>query len=167
MGRSQAAHSTRSGAVVPVSEGNLHQVWGAPGASHRQRDSIHSWKIINRTTPNPITGETPFSLIYGSDALLPMEIHKKTSRVSYYDALSNEQGLRLNLDLLEEKRAAAVDKMARQTSAHGKSGKLESPWEGPYIIRRVVGPVTYEQKPLEGRQVPQPWNAYHLRKYYV
>ncbi|GAA0152384.1 hypothetical protein LIER_10879 [Lithospermum erythrorhizon] len=56
---------------------------------------------------------------------------------------------------------------ARQTSPHGKSGKLESPWEGPYIVWRIVGPVKYELETLEGRQVPRSWNASHLRKYYV
>ncbi|GAA0174514.1 hypothetical protein LIER_27892 [Lithospermum erythrorhizon] len=43
-----------------------------------------------QTTPSPITGETPFSLVYGSDALLPVEIHLETTRVSYYDELANE-----------------------------------------------------------------------------
>ncbi|GAA0174571.1 hypothetical protein LIER_27938 [Lithospermum erythrorhizon] len=122
-------------------------------------------------------------------------IHLETARVSYYDELANEQGLRLNMDMLEEKRAAAVDKIVRykgkvaahynkrvwarkfligdlvlrirQAFSHGKPGKLESPWEGPYHVRRVVGPVTYELQTMEGRQVPLSWNACHLRKYYV
>ncbi|GAA0167703.1 hypothetical protein LIER_22575 [Lithospermum erythrorhizon] len=106
----------------------------------------------------------PFSLVYGSDGLLPVEINLETTRVSYYDELANEQGLRLNLDLLEEKKAAAVDKMARYKD---KPGKMESPWEGPYLVRTVVVPITYELKNLEGRQVPRSWNTCHLRKYYM
>ncbi|GAA0145333.1 hypothetical protein LIER_05554 [Lithospermum erythrorhizon] len=54
-----------------------------------------------------------------------------------------------------------------RASANGKPGKLESPWEGPYLVRRIVGPVTYELETLEGRQVPRSWNACHLSKYYV
>ncbi|GAA0147071.1 hypothetical protein LIER_06862 [Lithospermum erythrorhizon] len=114
-----------------------------------------------RTTPNPITSETPFNLVYGSDALLPVEIHLETARVSYYDELANEQGLRLNFDLLEEKRDAAVSKMAR----YKDPGKLESPWKGPYLVKRIMGPVTYELETLEGRQVPRSRNACHMRKY--
>ncbi|GAA0186874.1 hypothetical protein LIER_34162 [Lithospermum erythrorhizon] len=68
------------------------------------------------TTPNPIIRETPFSLVYGSDALLPVEIRLETAWVSYYYDLANVQGLRLNLDLLEEKRAAAVEKIVRYKS---------------------------------------------------
>ncbi|GAA0157811.1 hypothetical protein LIER_14996 [Lithospermum erythrorhizon] len=100
-----------------------------------------------RTIPNPITGETPFSLVYGSNALLLVEIHADTARVTYYDELANEQGLRLNLGLLERKRAIVVDKMA----------KYKKKW----------GLVTYELETLEGREVPRSWNAFHLRKYYV
>ncbi|GAA0164859.1 hypothetical protein LIER_20402 [Lithospermum erythrorhizon] len=56
---------------------------------------------------------------------------------------------------------------ARQASAHGKSRKLESSWDGPYIIRRIAGLVMYELETLEGRYVPTSWNACHMRKYYV
>ncbi|GAA0175951.1 hypothetical protein LIER_29033 [Lithospermum erythrorhizon] len=52
-------------------------------------------------------------------------------------------------------------------SVHGKPGKLESPWDGPYLVRRVVGPVIYELETLDRRQVPRSWNACHLRRYYV
>ncbi|GAA0173072.1 hypothetical protein LIER_26765 [Lithospermum erythrorhizon] len=45
--------------------------------------------------------------------LSKVEIHTVTCRVTYYYELAHEQGLGLNLDLLEEKRAAAVDKMAK------------------------------------------------------
>ncbi|GAA0186064.1 hypothetical protein LIER_33352 [Lithospermum erythrorhizon] len=57
--------------------------------------------------------ETPFSPVYGSDAMLPVEIHLETARVMYYDEVADEQGLRRNRHLLEGKRAAAVDNMAR------------------------------------------------------
>ncbi|GAA0149899.1 hypothetical protein LIER_37022 [Lithospermum erythrorhizon] len=50
---------------------------------------------------------------------------------------------------------------------HGKPKKLEFPWEGPYIIQRIVGLITYELETLEGRQVPRSWNACQLRKYYL
>ncbi|GAA0168123.1 hypothetical protein LIER_22912 [Lithospermum erythrorhizon] len=56
---------------------------------------------------------------------------------------------------------------ARHVSTHGKPRKLESPWKGPYLVKRIIGPVTYELETIEGRQVPRSWNACHLRKYYV
>ncbi|GAA0148208.1 hypothetical protein LIER_36672 [Lithospermum erythrorhizon] len=43
-----------------------------------------------RKTRNMITGETPFILVYRSDALLPVEIHVNTARLKYHDELDNE-----------------------------------------------------------------------------
>ncbi|GAA0144508.1 hypothetical protein LIER_35948 [Lithospermum erythrorhizon] len=51
MGRSQAAHSTRPGAGVPILEGDLHPVSGAPGISQRQWDAIN-----NRETRGSVFG---------------------------------------------------------------------------------------------------------------
>ncbi|GAA0175757.1 hypothetical protein LIER_28871 [Lithospermum erythrorhizon] len=44
----------------------------------------------------------------------------------------------------------SVHRLAWETSTPGKPGKLESPWEGPYLIKRVVRPVPYELETLHG-----------------
>ncbi|XP_052172206.1 uncharacterized protein LOC127788137 [Diospyros lotus] len=55
-----------------------------------------------RTTVKVSTGETPFSLCYGSEASIPVEIGVPTLRVELFSPESNEQNLRDNLDLLDE-----------------------------------------------------------------
>ena len=45
-----------------------------------------------RTTPYRSTGETPFSLIYGAEALIPLEIGFPTLRTSLF-TLDNNKGL--------------------------------------------------------------------------
>lgn len=60
-----------------------------------------------RTTPNTSTKETSFSLAYGSEALLPIELKTLTHRVDTFNVEENEQQLPLNLDLLEERRENA------------------------------------------------------------
>ena len=57
-----------------------------------------------RTTPRKSTRETPFSLTYGTEAMLPMKVAVNTLRVANQDEESNTQNLRINLDILEEKR---------------------------------------------------------------
>ncbi|GAA0158744.1 hypothetical protein LIER_15689 [Lithospermum erythrorhizon] len=101
-----------------------------------------------------------------------MEVYTDTARVTYYDEIANEQGLRLNLDLLERKRAVVflvgdLVLRAKQASPHGKPGTMESPRDGPHIIPRIVGPITYGLETLEGRQVSRTWNACHIRKCYL
>ncbi|XP_052185272.1 uncharacterized protein LOC127796906 [Diospyros lotus] len=57
-------------------------------------DELPSILWFYRTTRRGSTGETPFSLCYGSEALIPVEIEIPTFRVEHFDPESNEQGLR-------------------------------------------------------------------------
>ncbi|KAK3007885.1 hypothetical protein RJ639_013715 [Escallonia herrerae] len=60
-----------------------------------------------RTTPHSVTGETPFSLCYGTEAMLPVEIGVPTIRALHFSELNNDVGLRANLDLVKEARTQA------------------------------------------------------------
>ncbi|GJV53182.1 reverse transcriptase domain-containing protein [Tanacetum coccineum] len=53
-------------------------------------------------------GDTPFSLTYGTEAVILAEIGMPTYRTAVVDAVHNDEELRLNLDLLEEKRERAA-----------------------------------------------------------
>ncbi|MDQ9816687.1 hypothetical protein RFZ01_20170, partial [Acinetobacter pittii] len=57
-------------------------------------------------------GETPFSLTYGSEAVIPAEIGCPSARVLSAHQTDNEKELRTNLDLLEERRDLAAIKEA-------------------------------------------------------
>ncbi|XP_073120941.1 uncharacterized protein [Henckelia pumila] len=60
-----------------------------------------------RTTPRTATGETPFNLVYGSEAVIPVEIGQISPRVKAYQ--EGEAGDRTQeLDLVEEKREWAA-----------------------------------------------------------
>ncbi|GJY23300.1 reverse transcriptase domain-containing protein [Tanacetum coccineum] len=66
-----------------------------------------------RTTAHPRNGCTPFSLVYGSEVVLPLEIGLPTYRISTFQPATNNTGLRLNLDLIEEQREMASLRNAR------------------------------------------------------
>ena len=53
------------------------------------------------------TGETPFKLAYGSEAVIPAEVHMANHRVMGYRDEENEKQLLLNLDLIDEVRMDA------------------------------------------------------------
>uniref|UniRef100_A0A2N9HTB0 Uncharacterized protein n=1 Tax=Fagus sylvatica TaxID=28930 RepID=A0A2N9HTB0_FAGSY len=148
-----------------------------------------------RTTVRIPTGETPFRMTFGSEAVVPVEIGLTTFRTSAYDGQENEEQLRLNLDLIDEVRETAEarmkryqEKMARHYNSRVKprqlsigdlvlrkvtlatrnpsEGKLGPNWEGPYKVIEVRRPGTYHLEDMNGRRLPHPWNAEHLRKYY-
>nr|XP_033517665.1 uncharacterized protein LOC117281913 [Nicotiana tomentosiformis] len=70
------------------------------------------WAYRTRTKTG--TGETPFSLVYGSEALIPVEIGEPSTRFTQATEESNDEELRANLDLLEQRREAALIRMAAQ-----------------------------------------------------
>ncbi|KAK1426837.1 hypothetical protein QVD17_15517 [Tagetes erecta] len=113
----------------------------------------------HRTMPKTSTGETPFSLTYGTEAVIPVEIGMPTRRM--LNEGDNEQALKENLDLLEERREVAAireakykkqieryynKRVVKQTFKEGEyvfrcneasrvqsTGKLGPRWEGPSL----------------------------------
>ncbi|GKF97939.1 hypothetical protein Tco_0293760, partial [Tanacetum coccineum] len=53
-----------------------------------------------------------FSLIYGSEAVLPPKIGLPTYRINIFNPTKNDENLYLNLDLLEERQELATLKNA-------------------------------------------------------
>ena len=53
------------------------------------------------------TGETPFRLAYGSDAVIPAEVGLTSYRVGNHDEGRNDEALHLQLDLVDEVIATA------------------------------------------------------------
>ncbi|GJV27891.1 reverse transcriptase domain-containing protein [Tanacetum coccineum] len=49
-------------------------------------------------------GDTPFSLTYGTEAVIPAETGMPTLRTAEVDVVRNDEALEVNLDLLEERR---------------------------------------------------------------
>ena len=65
-----------------------------------------------RTTPRATTSETPFSLTYGFEVVVPTELKLPTYRVTNYNNQGNKEALRAELDLIEKKRDRAYLRMA-------------------------------------------------------
>ena len=59
------------------------------------------------------TGETPFKLAYGSEAVVLAEVHMADHRVMKYQDKENEEQLHLKLDLIDEVRMETEQRTAR------------------------------------------------------
>lgn len=60
-----------------------------------------------RTKTRTTTKETPYSLVYRSEAVLPLELMVLTNRTTNMDLGSNDEDLRANLDVSFELREVA------------------------------------------------------------
>ncbi|GJY88363.1 reverse transcriptase domain-containing protein [Tanacetum coccineum] len=58
--------------------------------------------------------ETPFSLTYGKEAVIPAEIGMPTLQTMEVDSTKNDEALEVNLDLIEEKREQAAIQEAKK-----------------------------------------------------
>jgi len=54
--------------------------------------------------PQTTTQETPYSLTYGTKAMIPVEVGEPTIRRQMFDLTLNEESLAVNLDLVSELR---------------------------------------------------------------
>jgi hypothetical protein len=63
------------------------------------------------TTIRTPTKETPFSLTFGTEAVIPAKVGYPSFKVSHYNPRLNDEGISLHLDLLEEKRRSPVGNM--------------------------------------------------------
>ena len=65
-----------------------------------------------RTTARTPTRETPFRLAYGADVIIPAKIGLTSYWVENYTEDKNEEAMRLQLDLVDEVRATAEQRLA-------------------------------------------------------
>ncbi|KAK0589707.1 hypothetical protein LWI29_017611 [Acer saccharum] len=148
-----------------------------------------------RTTPRRSTGETPFSLVYGSEAVIPIETRLPTARSENPNEEQNNLELSFELDHLDERRDRAAlrtqsyqQQVARhynkkvnirifklhdwvlrrvfQNTREEGAGKLGPTWEGPYQVTDIVGRGAYKLRGLDGRELHNSWNAIHLKQYH-
>ena len=97
-GQVECMNSSIFQGIRPRLESPLHR---AAGAWVEELPSV-LWSI--RTTPNRSTGQTPFFLVYGAEAMLPTDIIHDSPRVQAYDKSDAEIARQDAVDLLEEER---------------------------------------------------------------
>ncbi|GKE32212.1 reverse transcriptase domain-containing protein, partial [Tanacetum coccineum] len=131
----------------------------------------------HRTMIKSSNGETPFSLTYGTEAVIPAEIGMSTLRTAEIDQTKNNEALGINLDLIEERREQAAIEEAKSKkkmvyrsneASHTKDeGKLGPKWEGPYEVKESLGKGAYKLKDCKGNEMLRTWNICNLKKCYI
>jgi hypothetical protein len=77
-------------------------------AKHAWVDELPSVLWSLRTTPNAATQETPFFLVHGAEAVLPVEITHEAPRITAYDETTFAEVLQDDVDALDEARDVAL-----------------------------------------------------------
>ena len=150
----------------------------------------------DRTTPKNSTGQTPYSLVYGCEAVLTLELKIPTARSVLNTVEENTPLLIDYLDTINELRDQASVRLASYHQAIAKSynknvrvrtlrvgdlvlrkvfpnkmepnaGKLGYQSEGPYLVDSISRQGAYRLLTLEGKPIPRAWNIHHLKFYHT
>ena len=71
-----------------------------------------------RTTARRSTEETPFSMTYGAEAVIPLETSFTTSRTSSFNSRDNDEQMTKSLDLIEERKGdGSIGLLSTETEA--------------------------------------------------
>ncbi|GKB07085.1 reverse transcriptase domain-containing protein [Tanacetum coccineum] len=152
------------------------------GRSNKQRNS-------QRNGAQSSNEEAPFSLVYGSKAVIPIEIIIETRMIQDFDPKQNEKRRREDLDILEERREITSIKEAHykqklegyynkcvrpSTFKPGtyvlrlnSASKAEFQGKMPYIVKKAYGYGAYKLETLSGSPIYRTWNGSNLPKFYI
>ncbi|RVW96504.1 hypothetical protein CK203_029636 [Vitis vinifera] len=211
-------HSEAQYVLAELHEGIYGNHSGGRSLAHRAHSQGYYWPIMKkdaaayvknvinvkelpgvlwayRTTPGRPTGNTPFALAYGMDAVIPTEIGLPTIRTDAAKQSDANMELGRNLDWTDEVRESAAIRMANyqqrgistlQSQSEAKSlqngtlvlrkflkillkwvaGKFQANWEGPYIVSKASNNGAYHLQKLDGTPLLRPWNVSNLKQYY-
>ncbi|XP_070011422.1 uncharacterized protein LOC142164841 [Nicotiana tabacum] len=144
------------------------------------------------TIPKTSTGETPYSLVYGTDAMIPVEVGEPSLRYSNESGPSDDENRSQDLDEAEERRDMAYIRMVAQkqqveryynkkakvrplkvkdyvlkakmqASKDPQEGKLGTNWDSPYKITAASSKGSFQLETMEGKVLPNNWNVAHLK----
>jgi len=142
------------------------------------------------TTLQSPTKETPFSLVYGSNVMVPVEIRKNFPRFQGF--VVEDKGRKVNLDLLDEVRDHArinskalkrIEELKHKTKTKPRKfkvadlviqnahpyqieNKLSPKWTGSFRVTEVLGNGAYKLETLEGGAILRTWNAANLNFFF-
>jgi hypothetical protein len=145
-----------NGMVIDALKKRLHDAANTKGGKWIKELPNALWGL--RTQPTKSTRQSPYFLVYGSEAILPTDVMWESPAVEQYDEGISEYSRRVDIDGIEEAHCATLIQSARYLEGirryHDRNvkersfnvgdlvpcriqnteglHKLSSPWEGPF-----------------------------------
>nr|GEY09385.1 reverse transcriptase domain-containing protein [Tanacetum cinerariifolium] len=159
----RANRSLGGGIKARLGEGNKNWVEELPHVLWAHRTMIKSSH-----------GDTPFSLTYGTKAVIPAEIGMPTYRTTAELAAMSEAKSKSKMMKYYNSRVRGVafkpgDFVYRSNDAsHAVAGgKLGPKWEGPYEVTDALRNEEYKLRSTDGTMLPRTWNVTNLKRCYL
>ncbi|XXG53081.1 hypothetical protein AAC387_Pa03g1239 [Persea americana] len=163
-------------------------------SSHKRDwgDKLYEALWAYRTTVQGLTHSTPFSFVYGCEAIVPLEVQIPSLKVSLQNDMTQESNVKLRLqkldnlnerwlealqsvELYQARMAGSFDRSGTHKKgdlvlavkmpmvfAHKSKGKFEPKWEGPFVFSNGA----YALLNMEGDRCMLPINSKFLKRNY-
>ena len=116
-----------------------------------------------QTTPRRSTRETPFSMTYRAEVVIPLETGFPTLRTSTFTSDDNDELLKKSLDLIEERRENAMVQLAyyqhKLKQGYDTNVKLRPSARRDLVLRKVLG---ITKNPAWGKLWPNWEGSYRI-----
>jgi hypothetical protein len=162
----------------------------ARSSQENRSGNFHMWSGACEPSRD-LHENTPFFMVYGSDAVLLVDLIFRAPRLTFKSIAEAEVTRLEDIDILEEERLNVVIQSARYQQTmrryHDKAvrhrsfavgdlvlhrvlagegrHKLSPPWEGPFIVAEVTRPGSYRLTQMDGTEVGNSWNIEHSGNY--
>ena len=113
------------------------------GAKSRWADELPSVLWAYRTTPRRSSGETSFSLTYGAEAVIPVEMNLCSARVLRFSPAENLELKMKQLNMLEECRESVTIRLAKYQQKlarrYNRDVRKREFGAKDLVLRKVIG----------------------------
>ena len=144
--------------------------------------------LAYRTTKHNTTKFTPFYLVYGREAKLPMDAQELISEQNLLTRLDElientqlvRQKAKEQIEFAQEKQKGVYDKQIRRVDHfdmgqkvlyynapldNQHTGKLLPKWKGPYFVHEIRSDGSYRLRTIDGKLLRSPINGTLLKSY--
>jgi hypothetical protein len=144
-----------NGMVLDTLKKRLHDAANAKGGKWIKELPNALWGL--RTQLSKPTGQSPYFLVYGSEAILPADVMWNSPAVEQYDEGISEDSRRVDIDGLEEACCAALVQSARYLEGirryHDRNVKERSFNVGDVVLRHIQNTGTSQAQLAMGRSL--------------
>jgi hypothetical protein len=125
--------------VLDAVKERLHDAANTKGVKWIKELPNALWGL--RTQPTKPTGQSPYFLVYGSEAILPADVMWESSAVEQYDEGISKDSRQVDINGLEEARCIALVQSTRYLEGirryHDGNVKERSFNVGDLVLRRI------------------------------
>nr|GEX21022.1 reverse transcriptase domain-containing protein [Tanacetum cinerariifolium] len=122
----------------------------------------------HRTMIKSSHDDTPFSLTYGTEAVIPTEIEMPTYRTAAVDVAKSKMMKYYNARVRGITFKPGNFVYRSNDASHAVAGgKLGLKWEGPYKETEALGNGAYKLRSIDETILPRTWNIANLKRCYL